>query len=428
MISTADVEQLQQVLMTPAKDDRQAALERLRSWKSTPIDREAAHALLTAAALDFPAVPGTYSPVPSEELVRLLWDQPQAPDPRFVEQILPSLPKDAQLAAIRLLASNPNGAVPLADVLRAIAGGQLIVTPGFWPVLMPLQRFPHASGELAGPLTALLSRAEWTNDAGAVLLSFAKASALDEEQRSELAGWLADQLPRRLYGLADTLSAQGMEARWSEDGGYSPARAAAGLLLDLASHIRDDRLAAALQQAAEHLDPWLVTWGVLGLARLGHEPPGAAIEIAAADPECRLVVLDGLTELGMADLIDDRWRTQLSIAEADMVRWLTFPSELGRPPTQIEHIQAFTIDEDGKPADLFLFKFRTDPPHWSADDGWMVGVSGPFRQADSPTIQSGGMTFSRFESLDSRSPAEHLEALAGTIREWAQAHGRKLPG
>ncbi len=48
------------------------------------------------------------------------------------------------------------------------------------------------------------------------------------------------------------------------------------------------------------------------------------------------VVLEGLGELGLAGLIDERWRTQLSIAEADMVRWLTFPTELGRAATERE--------------------------------------------------------------------------------------------
>jgi hypothetical protein len=241
-----------------------------------------------------------------------------------------------------------------------------------------------------------------------------------KRRERELAARLDDQLPARLSGLADVLSVHGRDARWSEDTGYTAERAATGLLLDLASRTNDDRLATAFREAAGHPDPWLVTWGVLGLARLGAAPPRPAVETAAADPESRLVVLQGLAERGLADLVDQRWRTQLSIAEAYMVRWLTFPTELGRAPTEIVHLQTFVIDDDGHPADLFLFKFRTDPPHWSARDGWMVGVSGPFPQTGSPHTQSGGMTFSRFEALNSRSPAEHLQALAGTVRAWAE--------
>src|SRR5262249_39225509 len=231
----------------------------------------------------------------------------------------------------------------------------------------------------------------------------------------ELATRLAGQLPSRLSGLADALSARGRDARWSTDGGYAASRAAAGLLLDLGSRTRDDRLTDVFREAAGHPDPWLVTWGVVGLAPPGAGPPRAAVQIAAADPESRLVVLGGLAELGLAGLIDERWRTQLSIAEADMVRWLTSPTELGRPPAEIEHLQTFQLYDDGHPADLFLFKFRTDPPHWSASQGWMVGASGPFRRSGSPTTRSGGMTFSRLDALGSQSPAEHLEALAGTI-------------
>ena len=415
--SIADVEQLQHDLMMPQKDDRMAALKRLRSWRSAPIGRDSAHALLNAAAADYPVVSGTFPRLPNEDLVRVLWDHPDAADPRLVEQSVPSLPEGAQLAAIRLLASSPAGAVPLADVLRAIDGGRLRVSPRY-PVLLPLQRSPHGSGELAGPLIALLNREGWTHEAGAALLAFAGAGALDQVQREQLAAWLADQLPRRLSGLAEILSTHGPEARWAEDGGYAASRATAGLLLDLASRIDDDRLTAVFHQAAGHPDPWLVTWAVLGLARLGAEPPRAAVQMAAADPESRLVVLEGLADRGLADLIDERWSTQLSIAEADMVRWLTYPTELGRPPAQIEHLQTFVIDDDGHPADLLLFKFRTGPPHWSAGDGWMAGVSGPFRHDGSPATR--GMTFSRFETLNSRSAAEHLEALTGTIRAWRE--------
>jgi hypothetical protein len=181
VISVTDVEQLRRDLMTPEKQVRKAALERMRGWKSAPIERDAAHLLLTAAALGYPEVPGTFGS-PNAELVRVLWDHPGAVDPRFVEQSVPSLPEDAQLAAIRLLAASPAGAAALAEVLRAVEGGRLVLSPGYYPVLLPLQRSPHSSGELAGPLIALLDRVGWTDQAGAALLAFATAGALDETQ------------------------------------------------------------------------------------------------------------------------------------------------------------------------------------------------------------------------------------------------------
>jgi len=419
MISATDVEQLRRDLMNAEKDDREAALQRLSGWKPTAIDQAGAHALLEAAALAYPEVPGTYPASPNEDLVRVLWEHPDAADPRFVEHIVPALPADAQLAAIRLLASNPVGAAPLADVLRAIGDGRLPLSPHFYPVLLPLQHSPHAD-ELAGPLIALLSRQEWTHTAGSALLAFARSGELNAAQRAELAAWLADELPGRLSALANYLSEHGPDARFSEESDYATSRAATGLLLDLAGRTTESRTTGVLLEAASHADPWLATWGILGLARLGAEPPRSAVDATAADPECRLAVVEGLAELGQADLIAERWRTQLSIAEANMVRWLSFPTELGRPPTQIEHLQTFRIDDDGHPADLFLFKFRTDPPHWSAGKGWMTGVSGPFWQDGPPAAQSGGMTFSRFEALDSRSPAEHLKTMIGTLTEWAK--------
>jgi hypothetical protein len=57
------------------------------------------------------------------------------------------------------------------------------------------QRFPHGSGELADPLISLLDREGWTGEAGTTLPAFAKAGALDEPQRTQLAARLAPSSP-----------------------------------------------------------------------------------------------------------------------------------------------------------------------------------------------------------------------------------------
>lgn len=147
------------------------------------------------------------------------------------------------------------------------------------------------------------------------------------------------------------------------------------------------------------------------------------IERVAADPETRITLLGELANIGRLDLAPAQHRTQTAIAESDMVRWVTYPTELGRPPDDIELLGQATLDDAGHPADLLLFKFRTHAPHWSADNGWMVGAAGPYRRADQPTLKAGGLTFSSFAQLEEMPLAEHIESLAGTVTAWADAHG-----
>lgn len=408
--------------MMQDRQNRKSALDLLRSWRAQTFTPAAAAAVIRAATYEYPAVAGTYPAVPNEPLVQVLWSHPAAADPSAVEQALGHLPERARLAALRLLAAGSDAAVTvLARVLDAVACGTQEVSARY-PVLLPLQQSPHGSDLIVAPLILLIRREEWVTEAGNTLLAFAAAGQLEDAQCSALATYLATAVPGRLTHAGDIIERHGLQARWLDESGYPQVSAVCGLLLDLGSRLGNERLTPVFRQAAGHQDPWIAAWGVLGIARSGAEPPADRVDAAAADPLSRMVILHGLGELGLAGLISDRWRTQLAIAEAVMVRWLALPTELGRAPDAIGHVETFTIDDEGEPADIFLFSFRTDPPHWSADRGAMAGISGPFRRTTPPSAAGGHLTFSRFEPLTSRAPREHLEALAGTVASWQDHH------
>jgi hypothetical protein len=114
---------------------------------------------------------------------------------------------------------------------------------------------------------------------------------------------------------------------------------------------------------------------------------------------------------------------QAPLAEAEMTRWLSYGTELGDRPDEIELVRTTElVDADG-PSDLFVFRFRTKPPQWAADRGWMIGVAGPFLRSRQPTPQGLGFTFSRLEREDAMTIEGHVDQLIGTIAEWA-AHDR----
>lgn len=140
----------------------------------------------------------------------------------------------------------------------------------------------------------------------------------------------------------------------------------------------------------------------------GKQPAPADLERFARNRETRKVLHDALERHGRLDLFPIAYRTPEAMAEADLVLWLTHPNELDAPPAEIElmaKVPAPEPDLDGH--HYFVFRYRTHPPHWAAEDGWMAGIAGPFT-ADGSESQSVSGTFSRFEPYESRTPEEHV--------------------
>jgi hypothetical protein len=118
-----------------------------------------------------------------------------------------------------------------------------------------------------------------------------------------------------------------------------------------------------------------------------------------------------LSELHRLDLIPAEHRTQEALAESELVEWLTYPAELGRPPTEIELAERVSADSQDGAIDLYVFRFRTEGGRLRRGK-WFAGVAGPYRREDTPTTRSGRMTFSAFEPWDEHSPVDHAELVA----------------
>lgn len=113
----------------------------------------------------------------------------------------------------------------------------------------------------------------------------------------------------------------------------------------------------------------------------GRTPAPADVERLGADRTTRADLLDLLAENAATDLVDARWRTEEARAEADMVRWLHFPTELDAWPDEIELAGRSEVGADR----WYVWRFRVHEPHWAAEKGWMVGVSGPWPAAAEAT-------------------------------------------
>ena len=119
----------------------------------------------------------------------------------------------------------------------------------------------------------------------------------------------------------------------------------------------------------------------------GQDPSNQDLVRFASHPRTRNTLLLVLQEHGKEGLFPQEYRTAKAIAEGDLVFWLCHPNELQSAPDEIELIGKFP-KELGSPVgrvDYYLFRFRVTPPHWAADDGWMAGVAGPYREGQ--TVQ-----------------------------------------
>lgn len=205
---------------------------------------------------------------------------------------------------------------------------------------------------------------------------------------------------------------------WVCEEPYADLRGTASLVLDALGYFPGEDTEAELREALTYQDPRLKLFAITSLLKLGKEVLSRYVFEVAASPEMRNWLYERLQELGKEPLYPPSLKTQKAFAESNMVEWLVYPTELGCAPDEIELISVVDIGTDERPMDYYLFRFRTFPPHWAADKGWMAGLSGPFSRKDAPSTEAYGYTFSRFEPWDSKTPDEHIEATLQVLDEW----------
>jgi len=126
------------------------------------------------------------------------------------------------------------------------------------------------------------------------------------------------------------------------------------------------------------------------------------ILMMAKDPSIRNAVFRTLDAYNRKDLFPTKYFTHEKGAESFLVNWLEFPTELGTAPDEIELFTKVTLNEL-ELLDYYVFKYRTQTPHWAAQYNWMLGVSGPYRRESNP-FDVPLRVFSRFKPVENISP------------------------
>lgn len=227
----------------------------------------------------------------------------------------------------------------------------------------------------------------------------------------------------RLHDKALSASQRSEGVAWMWEDEYQEHRDIGGLLLDLMGHFSASQVEEVLQHALTYRDPRLKCFALCSLLRLGKDVDPAHARDVAQSAEMRSYLYRTLTELCALSLFPEEYVTQAAFAESHMVEWLTFPTELGRVPDEIELMEVVEVGLGlGRSTqDFYLFRFRTHEPHWAAKDGWSAGVTGPYLRSLAPSADLVRMTFSRFETWESKTPEEHVHSVLWTLERVPRA-------
>jgi hypothetical protein len=418
-VSIEDVDRVLAQLRRPDKDARARAMKEIGVWGAGPLTPAVGERLLRGAAEAYPPVdddPAT----PNADMVRALWNGTQV-DPTVVLEVYPRVGGECRESVLRLLAglsSMPSSValVRLLDGAREGAGA----SDDPWPALLPLEHAPRHPELLVDPLVHCLQANIWPTTAASALRAYTQVGLLDARHRPAIAAAL---VPR----LTDLLSRLGVlfyHDRWEDE--YRAMAARAELMLDLLGTADVEQGRAVLTTATSHADPSMALWGAVGLIRCGSPVPERVLERVAADPETRLPLLENLDALGQPERFPAGYRNQPALAAAAMVQWLIYPTELGRTPDDLEQVAVVPLEHGEDFADVYVFRFRTSEPHWAAEDGWMVGVAGPYLRSEQPTARDLGATFSRFEPFDPDTLDERVDAILETMAAWWKQRGASV--
>jgi len=200
---------------------------------------------------------------------------------------------------------------------------------------------------------------------------------------------------------------------WMFADNYEALSGKTEILLDLMGHVHSPEIDDELHKALGYRDPRLKTFSILSLLRQGQTVAASDVANVAASAEMRCIVFSELEKLGKLALMPDRFKTQKALAEGDMVQWLAFETELGRPPDEIELMKVIPAPGEKGAKDWYVFRYRTtEVGYFATKDGWLAGIAGPFSH-DGPPSNSGSGTFSSFNPWEKYSAEEHLQKIVG---------------
>ncbi len=192
-------------------------------------------------------------------------------------------------------------------------------------------------------------------------------------------------------------------------------------LCDALGLIGSDRAKGKLHQALQIKHRRVQCEAAGALARLDDEQGTEHLIQLAAEPSARRRVLQYADELGLAESIDESFRTPESLAEADTAVWLCQPQNMGVPPTQVQVIDSRHIlwPSFHDPIDCFLVRFEFDMGDVQYSN---VGVAGPVTHTCNADLTD--LDLDDIYAIYAGWHAEHPDIFAVPANHWNAAQKR----
>ena len=193
---------------------------------------------------------------------------------------------------------------------------------------------------------------------------------LSDEAKAMLAEYTAAEM-RRLMALDS-------EDTWN----------ALEMIADVSGHFINDALMEALWDLLKFGRNHINFYAVGTLLACGKEIPQSVIEALARDLEYANLTYGTLCNAGKESLFPREYASEEYLAKSDLVRWLTYPTELGKAPDEVVYLGK--IKRLFKKEVFYVFRFSSDSDTLDEEkkNKWLIGRS-----------SNEGGTFSNFDDF-----------------------------
>ncbi|MBM4001303.1 MAG: HEAT repeat domain-containing protein [Planctomycetes bacterium] len=227
--------------------------------------------------------------------------------------------------------------------------------------------------------------------AGAIILDLANFTVRERLVREHPASARREHLAAMLGDLAQRLESLD-EQGWTE-GSLASARrkqvgesvALAVTLCDALGLLGDRAFIGKLYPALELRHRRIRAEAAFALARLGERVGEDVVVEMASVPATRLRALAYAEELGVEGRVAEPFTTDVAKAESELAMWLSEPTRMGIPPTDLTLVDRRELYWPGysEPVDCCLFRFTYALPRGEFSN---IGITGPMTHASSADL------------------------------------------
>lgn len=162
------------------------------------------------------------------------------------------------------------------------------------------------------------------------------------------------------------------------------------ILVDVCCCYANDEILTLLQKVIDLGFDCINYYAIGTMFEFGKEVKAETVLSLAKSLKYAFLTYELLSDYGMLHLYPNEYASREYLAKSDLVHWLTYPTELGKEPDEIELLGNATVKDRSGKSEYYIFKYRSDSDTLSDDvkNQWLIGWS-----------DCGGNTFSDFHLL-----------------------------